>query len=245
MSPRARTAPLLEVRVGPARAWCTGRAHGNLADHVGDDPANVARNRAAVAPRTGSAELRGWVWPRQVHGAGVYVATGDPDPATGDPDPATVPVADAAVTAVRGLALAIVTADCAPLVVACDDAVGVVHAGYRGLAAGVVEAAIAHLRDIGTGEVRAFLGPCIRAARYEFGPHDLARLVAQFGPGVEGHTRDGSPALDLPAVVRVVLERSGVVAFDDCGVCTADSDRYFSYRANEDTGRQATIVILP
>ena len=237
MSPRARAAPaLLEVRVGRARAWCTGKADGNVADHVGDDPANVARNRAAVAARTGSAEPRAWVWPRQVHGAGVYVATGAP---------ATVPVADAAVTAVRGLALAIVTADCAPLVVACDDAVGVVHAGHRGLAAGVVEAAIAQLRDIGTGEVRAFLGPCIRPARYEFGPHDLARLVAQFGPSVEGRTRDGSPALDLPAAIRVALERSGVVAFDDCGVCTAESDRYFSYRANGDTGRQATIAILP
>jgi len=237
VSPRARAAPaLLEVRVGRARAWCTGKADGNVADHVGDDPANVARNRAAVAARTGSAEPRAWVWPRQVHGAGVYVATGAP---------ATVPVADAAVTAVRGLALAIVTADCAPLVVACDDAVGVVHAGHRGLAAGVVEAAIAHLRAIGTGEVRAFLGPCIRPARYEFGPHDLARLVAQFGPSVEGRTRDGSPALDLPAAIRVALERSGVVAFDDCGVCTAESDRYFSYRANGDTGRQATIAILP
>src|SRR5204863_4630603 len=113
------------------------------------------------------------------------------------PDPA--PVADAVVTTVRRLALAVVTADCAPLVIACDDAVGVVHAGHRGLAAGVVEAAIARLRDIGTGAVRAFLGPCIRAARYEFGPHDLARLVAQFGRGVEGCTRDGSPARDLPA----------------------------------------------
>jgi YfiH family protein len=242
VSPRARAAPaLLDVRVGRARAWCTDKAHGNVADHVGDDPANVARNRAAVAAvvaRTGSVEPRGWVWPRQVHGAGVYVATGAPDPAT-------LPVADAAVTAERGLALAIVTADCAPLVVACDDAVGVVHAGHRGLAAGVVEAAIAHLRDIGTGEVRAFLAPCIRPARYEFGPRDLARLVAQFGPGVEGRARDGSPALDLPAAIRIVLERSGVVVFDDCGVCTAESDRYFSYRANGDTGRQATIAILP
>jgi YfiH family protein len=238
VSPGGRTAPaLLEVRVGPARAWCTGRAHGNVGDHVGDTPADVGRNRAAVAARTGSVEPRGWVWLRQVHGAGVYVAS--------RPGPDPVPVADAVVTAVRGLPLAVVTADCAPLVVACDDAVGVVHAGYRGLAAGVVEAAIARLRDIGTGAVRAFLGPCIRAARYEFGPDDLAALVAQFGPAIEGRTRDGSPALDIPAAVQVVLERSGVIAFHDCGICTADSEEYFSYRGNRDTGRQATIVILP
>ena len=237
MSPRAGAAAApLEVRVGPARAWCTGLAHGNIGDHVGDDPAVVARNRAAVAARTAS-DARGWVWLQQVHGAGVYVAPGP------GPDPA--PVADAVVTTVRRLALAVVTADCPPLVIACDDAVGVVHAGHRGLAAGVVEAAIARLRDIGNGAVRAFLGPCIRAARYEFGPDDLARLVAQVGPGIEGRTRDGSPALDLPAALRVVLERSGVVAVDDCGVCTADSGAYFSYRGNHDTGRQATIAMLP
>jgi polyphenol oxidase len=237
VSPRARAAPpLLEARVGLARVWCTGRAHGNVGDHVGDAPAVVARNRAALAARTDLPETREWVWIRQVHGAGVHVATG--------PGPEPAPVADATVTAVRGLPLTVVTADCAPLVVACDDAVGVVHAGYRGLAAGVIEAAIASLRDIGTGEVRAFLGPCIRAPRYEFGPDDLARLVAQFGPGVEGRTRDGSPALDIPAAIRVVLERSGVAAFEDCGVCTAESDGYFSYRHDGDTGRQATIVVL-
>jgi polyphenol oxidase len=237
VSPRARAAPpLLEARVGLARVWCTGRAHGNVGDHVGDAPAVVARNRAALAARTDLPETREWVWIRQVHGAGVHVATG--------PGPEPAPVADATVTAVRGLPLTVVTADCAPLVVACDDAVGVVHAGYRGLAAGVIEAAIASLCDIGTGEVRAFLGPCIRAPRYEFGPDDLARLVAQFGPGVEGRTRDGSPALDIPAAIRVVLERSGVAAFEDCGVCTAESDGYFSYRHDGDTGRQATIVVL-
>lgn len=238
MSPRAGAArPLLEARVGGARAWCTGRAQGNVGDHVGDVPSVVARNRAALAARIGSPETRGWVWVRQVHGAGVHVATGP------GPDPA--PVADAIVTGVRGLPLAVVTADCAPLVVACDDAVGVVHAGYRGLAAGAIEAAIASLRDIGTGTVHAFLGPCIRAPRYEFGPDDLARLVAQFGPGVEGRTHDGKPALDIPAAIRVVLERSGVGELDDCGACTAESDEYFSYRRDGDTGRQATIVVLP
>jgi len=238
VSPRARAAAApLEVRVGPARVWCTGVAHGNVGDHVGDDPVVVAQNRASVAALTASG-ARGWVWPRQVHGAAVYVA---PEPG---PDP-LAPVADAVVTTVRGLAIAVVTADCAPLVIACEDAVGVVHAGHRGLAAGVIEAAVSRLRDSGTGAVHAFLGPCIHAARYEFGEDDLARLVARFGPGIEGRTRDGSPALDIPAAIRVVLERSGVVAFDDCDICTADSDAYFSYRGNRDTSRQATIAMLP
>jgi YfiH family protein len=239
VSPRARAAPaLLVARVGPAQVWCTSRAHGNVGDHVGDDPAIVARNRAALAQRI-PAGPHEWVWLRQVHGAAVHIATRSGNGLGVDPPP----VADAVVTTARGLALAVVTADCAPLVVACDDAIGVVHAGYRGLAAGVIEAAIARLREIGTGDVRAFLGPCIRAPRYEFGAHDLAPFVAEFGSVVEGRTRDGRTALDIPAAIRVVLERSGVVAFDDCCVCTADSDGYFSYRGGADTGRQATVVV--
>jgi polyphenol oxidase len=246
VSARAGAAPPLpETRLGPARVWCSGAAHGNVGDHVGDDPAVVARNRAAlassingaIAGATGAAEPRPWVWIRQVHGAGVYVATGP------GPDPA--PEADAVVTAARGLALAVVTADCAPLVLASDDAVGVVHAGYRGLALGVIEAALTRLRDIGQGEVRAFLGPCIRAPRYEFGADDLARLVAQFGASVEGRTHDGRLALDIPAAIAVVLEREGVTAFADSGVCTSESDGYFSFRRDGETGRQATIVIRP
>jgi YfiH family protein len=226
---------LLEARFGPARIWCSGAGHGNVGDHVGDDPAAVARSRAALAAGTAVSDPRRWVWVRQVHGNAVYVATG--------PGPEAAPVADAIVTAEPGLALAIVTADCAPLVLACDGAVGVVHAGHRGLANGVIEAAIARLRDIGTGDVRAFLGPCIRASRYEFGRADLEPFVTQFGPGVAGRTPDGRPALDIPAAIGVVLERESVVAFEDSRICTAGSDAYFSYRRDGETGRQATVVV--
>ncbi len=242
MSPGAQpAAPLLEVRVGAARAWCTGRAQGNLGDHVGDDPAVVARHRAAVVSAIAAAAGTGpeWVWIRQVHGADVHVATRARRIAG-----AESPVADAVVTADPGLVLAVVTADCAPLVVASDDAVGVVHAGHRGLALGIVEAAVAQLRDIGSGEVRAFLGPCIRAARYEFGADDLARFAEQFGDGVVGTTRSGRPALDIPAAVGVALDRAGVTEYVDCDVCTADSPDYFSYRRDGRTGRQATIAVL-
>ncbi|HEV7525351.1 MAG TPA: polyphenol oxidase family protein [Acidimicrobiia bacterium] len=236
MSPGARAAaPLLEVRLGPARAWCSARAHGNVGDHVGDDPEVVARNRANLRAAAGVDDPDAWVWLRQVHGRAVHVATGAPQ---------AVPEADAVVTAAPGLALAVVTADCAPLVLASDDAVGVVHAGHRGLAAGVIEAAVAALREIGHGDVRAFLGPCIRAADYEFGPHDIARFVDRFGPRVEGRTRDGRPALDIPAAIRVVCDRVGVVGFDDCGRNTALSDDFFSYRRRADAGRQATIAVL-
>jgi hypothetical protein len=228
---------LLEARVGGARAWCSGRAHGNVGDHVGDDPVVVARNRSALARTTG-VDAQRWIWLRQVHGVDVHVATrAGADSVSREP-----PVADAVVTAERGLALAVVTADCAPLVLASDDAVGVVHAGHRGLAAGVIEAAIARLREIGTGDIRAYLGPCIRAAHYEFGRDDLAPFVARFGPRVQARTRTGSPALDIPVAIRIVCEREGVVAFEDSGICTAESAGYFSYRRDADTGRQATIT---
>ena len=209
----------------------------NVGDHVGDDPAAVATNRERVAEAAGLDSPDRWVWMRQVHGAGVHVATG--------PTPAEPPVADAAVTAVPGLPLAVVTADCAPIVIACDDAVGVVHAGHPGLGLGVVEAAVAALREIGSGRVRAFLGPCIRPARYEFGEEDLARLVARFGPAVAARTDTGRPAFDVPAAVRVALAWSGVDELDDCGVCTGASPAYFSYRRDGVTGRQATIVVRP
>ncbi len=234
---------MLEARVGAARVWCTGRAQGNVGDHVGDDPELVARNRAALRGEIGVGAEANWVWLRQVHGTAVHVV----DRAAGGPRAQAVrgfPVADAATTARPRMALAIVTADCAPLVLASDDAVGVVHAGHRGLAGGVIEATIASVRELGRGEVRAYLGPCIRRARYEFGADDLDRFVNRFGASVEGRTRSGRPALDIPAAIRVVLDREGVVDFVDSGICTADSDAYFSYRREHETGRQATIAVL-
>jgi polyphenol oxidase len=230
---------MLEARVGSAHVWCTGRAQGNLSDHVGDDPATVEGNRAAVRAAVGVRAAERWTWLRQVHGADVYVVEGRTETVT-------TPEADAAVTTLAGSVLAVVTADCAPLVVANDDAVGVVHAGHRGLAAGVIEATLATVRARGRGPVRAFLGPCIRVGSYEFGADDLARFVARFGAEVGGRTRTGAPALDIPAAIRIVLEREGVVDFEDSGVDTADSgESYFSYRRAHETGRQATIAVRP
>jgi YfiH family protein len=233
------------VDLGPGRVWCSDRRGGvsappyatlNVGDHVGDDPDAVAANRARLADAAGLVEPAHWVWLDQVHGVQVHVAT---HPA---PEP---PRADAAVTATRGLPLAVLTADCAPVALACDNAVGAVHAGHRGLEHGVIEAAVAALREIGTGTVRAYLGPCIRAFNYEFGTADLARLVGRFGPRVEGRTRGGRPAFDVPAAVRAALADCGVEDLDEAGICTADSAEHFSYRRDGVTGRQVTIVMLP
>ena len=93
--------------------------------------------------------------------------------------------------------------------------------------------------------MRAYLGPCIQPARYEFGAADLARLVARFGPEVEGRTTAGRPALDIPAAVRLALAACGVDELESAGVCTAASPAHFSYRRDGRTGRQATIIELP
>jgi hypothetical protein len=229
------TGALHHARVGPASVWCSARAHGNVGDHVGDDPAVVAANRRALARACGLGDPGVWVWLRQVHGAGVHTAGGPP------PEP---PEADAAVTTRRGLVLAVVTADCAPVVLACDGAVAVAHAGHRGLAAGVIGATVERLRAAGRGEVHAYLGPCIRPAHYEFGHADLDRLVARFGPAVAATTPQGAPAFDIPKAVGIALARAGVEHFEDSGLCTASGD-FFSYRRDGATGRQATVAVLP
>jgi YfiH family protein len=208
----------------------------NAADHVGDDPASVAQNRRRIAAAAGLPDPSEWVWLEQVHGAEVV----DAGAATlGD-----IARGDAAATVERGLPLAVMSADCAPVVLASDIALGVVHAGHRGLAAGIFEAAVGRLRDLGAEEIRAYLGPCIRAECYEFGAHDLAHLVAQFGPEVEARTRDDRPAFDLAAGVRVALARAGVDALDDCGTCTAHASNCFSYRRDGRTGRQVTVAVM-
>lgn len=210
----------------------------NLGDHVGDHADAVAENRHRVARTLGLVGPDHWVWLRQVHGATVHDVGGAPVP-TGAPAEA-----DAAVTGLGGVPLVVLTADCAPIAIADDRAVGVIHAGWRGLEAGVVAAAVAALRRIGHGPVRAVVGPCIRAADYEFGRADLDRLVARFGPAVEGRTTGGCAALDLAAGIRAALAEAGVADVDDVGASTAgDPATWFSHRREGVTGRQALVVV--
>ncbi len=160
-----------------------------------------------------------------------------------DTVPGAPPEADAAVTGRAGLALVVLTADCAPVALVAPDAVGVVHAGWPGLEQGVLAAAVEALRARSSGPVRAVLGPCVHRGRYEFGADLLERLVAKLGPEVAGRTDAGTPALDIPAAVRISLARAGVDDFDDVGVCTATSPDHFSHRRDGVTGRQAVVVV--
>lgn len=206
----------------------TTRADGDLA--VALAPGLLASRRRAVASGP-------WTWLRQVHGADVVTVT--------VPGEHAGAAADAAVTAVPGAVLAVTTADCAPVVLVADGAVGVAHAGWRGLEAGVVAATAEALAALGHPPRRAAIGPCIRSVHYAFGPAELDRLAGRWGDAVRATTADGTPALDLAAGVRAALAEVGVRDVADDGACTAsDPERYWSHRARGETGRVATVAWL-
>lgn len=208
-----------------AHVWWTGRAEGDL-------------RPGPLAPPTHLAELAGLPvsWLRQVHGDRVVVVDGA-GPVEGEEG-------DALVTRSVHAALAVFTADCAPVALASPEGiVGAVHAGWAGLLAGVVERAVENMRRLGATRVEAALGPCIRAECYEFRRPDLERVCLALGADVEGVTRSGSPALDLPAAVAAALSRRAATLVWDEGVCTAcAADRAYSHRARGELERQAMLV---
>lgn len=216
----------------------------------------VDRPAAALALTRSALLDRPWTWLQQVHGGDVVVAHG-PGHHAGATADAAVGLADTSSTSdgttgrawggtgADGPVLAIHTADCAPVaLVSPEGIIGAVHAGWRGLQAGVVEATIAQMRTEGATTMRAVLGPCIHVECYEFGADDLERLVGRLGPQVQGQTSDGRPAFDAPAAVERALHRAGVDSPDVVPICTACDTRFFSYRARGDDGRQAMLVWL-
>lgn len=220
-----------EVRLGPAEVRFTGRAEGDLG-HAGEW---VERPTPEVEARRQAVLARPWTWLRQVHEARVVVVD-EPGGGSGEQ-------ADAAVTRTPGTALAIFTADCAPVALASDDGViGAAHAGWRGLHEHVLAHTVEAMRALGAaGRIRAALGPCIHAECYEFGEAELGL----FDPAVRAATAEGRPALDVPAEVKRQLDELGVdLAYVD-GACTACSDGHFSYRARKETARQAMVVWAP
>jgi YfiH family protein len=182
-----------------------------------------------------------WSWLAQVHGTAVHVVE--------RPGAVRGPVGDALVTAVAGNVLAIFTADCAPVAFASEDGrgpgiVGLAHAGWRGLEAGVLASTAAAMRGLGAVRIVASLGPCIRSCCYEFGSEDLDRLAVRFGSSTRARTESGRDAFDLPAAVGSALADCDVELVVDEGSCTACGRGWFSHRARRDEERQATVVVL-
>lgn len=227
------------------RALTTTRAGGvslgsyaglNLGDHVGDDPARVALNRAQLRQGLGLPTEPQWL--RQVHGCAV----------ASDPAQAGVCEADAALATGPGLVCAVLTADCLPLLF-CDRAgtrVAAVHAGWRGLADGVIEAAVGALHTA-PADLLVWLGPAIGPGAFEVGDEVRAAFLAR-DPAAAVAFRP-SPAgrwlADIYALARRRLEALGVRQVWGGGLCTfADPGRFYSYRRDGATGRMASLIWL-
>ncbi len=214
---------------------------GNRTAANGDAPAQVEANRAALSALAGLPSLPHWL--RQVHGKGVArfdLALASPRAAGAEPE------ADAAVTATPGVVLAILTADCLPVVFAADDGreVAAAHAGWRGLADGVLEATVAAMATP-AARVRAWLGPAAGPQAYEIGQEVFDAFTVGDPPaaGAFAETRPGHWRVDLYALARRRLAAIGVVDVHGGGLCTiSEPRRFFSHRRDARTGRLATLV---
>lgn len=209
----------------------------NLASHVGDDPDSVNENRRRLREAAGLPSEPSWL--EQVHGCDVVTLDGR----TGLPTKA-----DAAIATTRGPVCAVMTADCLSVVLADRAAtrVAVAHAGWRGLAEGVVEATVAALGG-DAAELVAWLGPAIGQGAFEVGPEVRQAFVRRFAGSdacFAGNYR-GRFQADLHGLARLALARAGVVSVFGGAWCTAtDSERFFSFRRDGVTGRMATLAWL-
>jgi YfiH family protein len=209
----------------------------NLKPGIGDDDAAVARNQARFTEALGGARP---VWLRQVHGARVVRLTAAD---LGAP----MHDADASLTTERGIACTVQVADCLPVLFAAPGGVAAAHAGWRGLAGGVLEATVAALREAtGEDEVHAWLGACIGPAHFEVGDDVLQAFGA--GPGQADPARfrpdrPGKWLADLPQLARDRLQACAVRSIGGGAWCTvADASRFFSFRRDRVTGRMAAAV---
>ncbi|MGW2324532.1 peptidoglycan editing factor PgeF [Streptomyces sp. NPDC001700] len=211
----------------------------NLGGAVGDDPQTVRTNRELAAKALGL-DPSSVVWMNQVHGRDVAVVEGPWT--TGE-----IPSVDAVVTSRRGLALAVLTADCTPVLLADPVAgvAGAAHAGRPGLVAGVVPAVVEAMTAQGADPARivARTGPSVCGRCYEV-PEAMRAEVAETVPESWAETSWGTPAVDVAAGVRAQLARAGVEMDGQSHICTLESADHFSYRRDRTTGRLASYVWL-
>lgn len=286
---------LLSVRVGPsARAVITTRFQPggvesedfNLAFHVGDDPAKIARNRdrlaawlaehegvtapirwmnqvhsaiAARIPGDGLGERAGeesaaeepptadaLVWNRRADQAAASAGTEHlPSPAACNDDVLDLEVAALSARSQATGALAVMTADCVPLLFASSDGqvLAAVHAGRVGMLAGIVSATLEAFAEAGVpaSDIWALLGPSISGENYEL-PEEMVAEAATQEPNTRAVTRQGTAGLDVAAGVVAQLERAGVRHIERLPICTWEDERFFSYRREGQTGRMACVI---
>ncbi|MGH8197540.1 MAG: peptidoglycan editing factor PgeF [Steroidobacteraceae bacterium] len=207
----------------------------NLASHVGDDEMAVAENRRRLRAALRLPSEPAWL--EQVHGTAVAVV---PGPVTG--------AADAIVSFTPGAVCAVLVADCLPVFLASreGDRIGLAHGGWRGLVAGVIEAAVAAL-DCDPAKLLAWLGPSIGPRAFEVGPEVRDSFMTK-DPALAGDFRrglDGCFFADLPALARRRLAACGVESVHGGDWCTfSDPERFYSYRRDGATGRMAALAWL-
>lgn len=208
----------------------------NLGDHVGDDPAAVAANRTRLATAVGLSE-DAVVWMNQVHSANVVVVDGPRDGA--------VVQTDALVTTTRGLALAVVTADCVPVLLADARAgvIGAAHAGRVGAQIGIVPRTVEEMVKSGASvaDISVLLGPAVSGRNYEV-PAQMAVEVDAVLPGSRCRTAKGTPGLDIRAGLARQLTDLGIKSIDIDRRCTVEDTALFSHRRDAPTGRLASLV---
>ena len=194
---------------------------------MGDSAETVACNRELLSKITGPIQFM-----NQVHGDDVVEVK-----SIGDD-----PTCDALITRAPGIALAVMVADCIPLLLSASTVIGAVHVGRRGLMNSVAVKAVDAMRNLGADQIHAQLGPSICGRCYEV-PQELADEVVAKHPAASSLTNNLTPALDLPRALIADLVASGVT-YEASTICTLENDEYFSYRRHNITGRNAGVVWL-
>ncbi|MCG8994080.1 peptidoglycan editing factor PgeF [Laribacter hongkongensis] len=208
----------------------------NLGQHVGDDPAAVAENRARLRACLPAEPF----WLNQVHGIGVQEACADA--------PDVPPDADAGFTRQPGVVCAVMTADCLPVLLTdrSGSVVAAAHAGWRGLCNGIIEATIARMA-VPASDILAWLGPAIGPDAFEVGPEVRAAFMAHDPTAASAFAAipDGKYLADIYLLARQRLNACGVTEVHGGDACTVTGrERYFSYRRDGRTGRMASLIWL-
>jgi len=201
----------------------------NLGDHVGDSPELVSANRALISAKFGPTQYMS-----QVHGNRVAIIEEVTD---------EYPTADALVTGIPGITLAVMVADCIPLLLQSKGAVAAVHVGRKGLINRVAEKAIDVMREISEEQISAIIGPAICGKCYEVSPEIFSEVTASH-PESASHTAANTPSLDLVTALISDLRKLGIAEIDNQSRCTLEHNDLYSYRRDGATGRQVGLVWL-
>ena len=198
----------------------------NLGDHVGDDSLDVLSNRTLLEAQLGVPIN----FMNQVHGDTVVLVEGPTDP----------PTCDALITTERNLGLAVMVADCIPLLLKSDIAVAAVHVGRKGLMNSIARKTINTMRDLGAEMIHSYLGPNICGNCYEVSEEIFNEVIAKF-PSTNSQSRTGKFTLDLASGLKSDLKDTVIM---DHSSCVFEDPKTFSYRREGRTGRQAGVIWL-